>query len=80
MNRTVLIRAISFLLLATCGAWCQSETSSAELPLRLRSDGLNPKHAFGISERNNNVLSILRPPTEKNRLRGSGRKVTTEIA
>ena len=41
MNRTARIRAISFLLLATCGAWCQSEVLSTELPVTLRSDDLN---------------------------------------
>jgi hypothetical protein len=41
VKRIALIRVTSFLFLAACGAWCQSETSSAALSRRGASNSLD---------------------------------------
>ena len=67
MNRTALIRVISFLLLAAGAAWCQSESSSVELAQRLHLDDADVPEAQDRELRKQTSLPdapSVQPPTQ----------------
>jgi hypothetical protein len=72
VNRTALIRVISFLLLAAGGAWCQSESSSVELAQRLHLDSANVPEAQCLELRTQTSLPdapSVQPPTQAEKFR-----------